>query len=80
MKFKNLEVGMVVKVKKSNDSFSECYSGNYGKVIQLDSDTRIELDVCVDFDDGDGMYWGNSKDLKYKDSDGNLFTNDMLGD
>mgnify|MGYP003594540719 CR=1 FL=1 len=78
MKFKNLEVGMVVKVKKSNDSFSGCYSGNYGKVIQLDSDTRIKLDVCVDF--GRGGNWGYSKDLKYKDSDGNLFTHDMLGD
>ena len=78
MKFKNLAVGMVVKVKKSNDSFSECYSGKYGKVIQLDVDTQIGLDVCVDF--GIDRDWGRSKDLKYKDSDGNLFTHDMLGD
>lgn len=76
MKFKNLEVGMVVKVKKSNDSFSGCYSGKYGKVLRLDGDIKAQLNVYVDFGtDGD---WGNSKDLKYKDADGNLFTHDML--
>lgn len=78
MKFENIEVGMIVKVKKSNDSFSKCYSGKYGKVIQLDNGTLVQLDVCVDF--GNRFDWGNSKDLKYKDSDGNLFTHDMLGE
>lgn len=77
MKFKNLAVGMFIKVKKSNVSFNGCHSGKYGKVIQLDPNTRVELDVCVDF--GTGVDWGYSKDLKYKDSDGNLFTHDMLG-
>ena len=78
MKFKNLAVGMVVKVKKSNDFFDNRYSGNYGKVVQLYGNTSIELDVLVDF----GKYtdWGFSKDLKYKDDNGNLFTNDVLGD
>ena len=78
MKFKNLAVGMVVKVKKYNDFFDNRYSGNYGKVVQLDGNTSIELDVLVDF--GNYTDWGFSKDLKYKDSDGNLFTHDMLGD
>lgn len=78
MKFKNLAVGMVVKVKKSNDSFNGCYSGNYGKVVQLDGNTSIELDVLVDF--GNYTDWGFSEDLKYKDDNGNLFTNDVLGD
>ena len=78
MKFKNLEVGMVVKVKKSNVSFNEWHSGNYGKVVQLDVGTIVELDVCVNF--GTRLDWGYSKDLKYKDDDGNLFTHDMLGE
>ena len=78
MKFKNLEVDMVVKVKKSNDSFDKCCSGKYGKVIHIYADIKVKSDVWVDF--GTSSDWGYSKDLKYKDSDGNLFTHDMLGD
>ena len=78
MKFKNLAVGMVVKVKKSNESFNGRYTGKYGKVKQIDESTEVELDVNVDF--GNYTDWGFSEDLKYKDADGNLFTHDMLGD
>ena len=77
MKFKNLEVGMVVKVKKSNESFNGEHVGKYGKITRVDGE-ECDLDVEVDF--GNYEDWGNSKDLKYKDSDGNLFTHDMLGD
>ena len=77
MKFKNLAVGMVVKVKESNDSFNGHYYGKYGKVIYLEGNAAFEYDVYVDF--GTGRDWGYSKDLKYKDSYGNLFTHDMLG-
>lgn len=64
MKLKNVKVGQVVEVKKSNDTFRERYKGVHGTVKYMEDTTHIDyLTVKVLFTDGT-TDWGNHKDIK----------------
>ena len=64
MKLKNVKVGQVVKVKKSNDTFDERYNGVHGAVEYIeDTDYSGYLTVKVRFPDGN-TDWGNHHDIK----------------
>ncbi len=53
MKLKNVKVGQVVKVKKSNDTFCERYKGVHGTVKYVeDTDYDGDLTVEVIFPNG----------------------------
>ena len=64
MKLKNVKVGQVVEVKKSNDTFCERYKGAHGTVKYIE-DTKYTgyLNVKVRFTDGN-TDWGNHQDIK----------------
>lgn len=64
MKLKNVKVGQVVEVKKSNDTFCERYKGVHGTVKYME-DTKYTgyLTVKVRFPDGN-TDWGNHHDIK----------------
>lgn len=58
MKFKDLEIGMKVKVISGGDFYLENV-GKVGRIVRLDHGKR--LDVKVSFDDqNDDTDWGNS--------------------
>ena len=64
MKLKNVKVGQVVKVKKSNDTFYERYTGAHGTVKYIeDTDYSGYLTVKVRFPNG-AEDWGNHQDIK----------------
>ena len=64
MKLKNVKVGQVVEVKKSNDTFCERYKGVHGTVKYIeDTDYSGYLTVNVRFPDGCAD-WGNHHDIK----------------
>ena len=83
MKYDNVKIGMIVKVKSTNKSFYSSNVNMSGKVIKINKQDG-EFKVLVYFGDnskfGDhvGRDSGNAEDLKYKDKNGNLFTKDML--
>lgn len=64
MKLKNVKVGQVVEVKKSNANFYHSYTGVHGTVQDVEDSTyRDYLTVRVLFPDGI-TDWGNHKDIK----------------
>ena len=64
MKLKNVKVGQVVEVKKSNDTFDERYNGVHGTVKCVeDTDYSGYLTVKVIFPNG-AEDWGNHHDIK----------------
>ena len=64
MKLKNVKVGQVVEVKKSNDTFCERYKGVHGTVKYVEgTDYRGYLTVKVIFPNGVAD-WGNHQDIK----------------
>ena len=64
MKLKNVKVGQVVEVKKSNDTFCERYKGAHGTVKYVEGTTYSGyLTVNVRFPDG-STDWGNHHDIK----------------
>ncbi len=64
MKLKNVKVGQVVEVKKSNENFADRYKGEYGTVEDVENIKYSGyLTVLVLFPDG-STDWGNHKDIK----------------